>query len=188
MKKMLIGALIAAQIFSASCVAGQLPDGWTATGSHPEGYQMELVETEGVPAPAVMVKSKPSAPIGHFGTVMQQFVPTDYLGKRVKLTAWVKADEIKNWAGVWMRVDGENSKVLAFDNMHDRPIAQSSEWKQYSIVLDVDDDATNLAYGVLLSGKGTLYVDDFQFAVVNDTVKTTNVTRERLEAPKNTDF
>jgi hypothetical protein len=45
-----------------------------------------------------------------------------------------------------MRVDKE-SKHVAFDNMHDRPITGSSDWKKYDVVLDVPQDSTGISFG-----------------------------------------
>src|SRR5262249_52276437 len=60
---------------------------------------------------------------GGFGTLMQTFEAGDLRGQRVRLAAFVRAEDVKDWSGVWMRVDGpEKGKALAFDNMQRRPI------------------------------------------------------------------
>ncbi|MCO7223036.1 hypothetical protein [Pleionea sp. CnH1-48] len=188
MKKRWLAALLAVQTFAMPCFAGELPEGWFRAGSSPSSYKMELVQNEGVPAPSVVIASKEDLEIEGFGTVMQNFYPKSYLGKRVKLTAWVKAEDVADWAGVWMRVDGENRKVLAFDNMFGRHIKGTSDWTEYTIVLDVDKAASNLAYGVLLSGEGTVYIDKFNFTLVDDSVPVTGKKRVLEDGPKNTSF
>jgi hypothetical protein len=52
---------------------------------------------------------------------MQVFRADDYRGKRLRLSGYVKAEKIDQWAGLWMRIDGEN-KTLGFDNMENRGI------------------------------------------------------------------
>jgi hypothetical protein len=106
-----------------------------------------------------------------FGTFMQMCKPNEYLGKRVKLSAWIKTADVEGWAGLWMRVDGQdNEPSLAFDNMQDRPIEGTTDWKQYDVILDVAESATAIAFGVLVVGKGTAWLDDFHFEIVPDSV------------------
>ena len=68
---------------------------------------------------------------------MQQFSADRFLGKRVRFAAFVKAQDVEGWAGLWMRLDGRFSVTLKLDNMQNRPIRGTSEWNLYSCVLDV---------------------------------------------------
>jgi hypothetical protein len=116
-------------------------------------------------------------------------MPGKYLGKRVKMTGYMKSEEVNGWAGLWFRVDGkESGKSLAFDNMYDRKITGTTEWKQYEIVLDVPAEATRLAYGALLGGTGTVWFDDINFEIVTDKVHATNKDVNTPEAPTNLGF
>jgi hypothetical protein len=120
---------------------------------------------------------------------MQSFFPEEYLGKRLKLSAYIKSEDVKDWAGMWMRVDGEKGKTLSFDNMQTRPIEGSTAWKQYQIILDVPKESINLSYGVLLSGTGKVWMDSFEFEVVTNTSTTTgNEAKKNLKKPTNTSF
>ena len=119
---------------------------------------------------------------------MQSFDPGEHRGKRLRLSAFVKTQDIKDWAGVWMRVDGpEQGRSLAFDNMQDRPIKGTADWTRHEIVLDVPDKATNISFGILLHGEGKLWLDDVQFQVVDTSVPTTGAMRSN-PTPKNLDF
>src|SRR5262249_54842834 len=92
-----------------------------------------------------------------FATLMQSFRANDYRGKRLRLSGHVKARQIDKWAGLWMRIDGE-TKILGFDNMQDRPIKGTSDWRKQEIVLDVPEDSINIRFGILLIGKGQAWV------------------------------
>ena len=92
----------------------------------------------------------------------------DYHGKRVRLSGYLRSDmEAKAWAGMWMRVDVE-SKSVAFDNMNSRPVKGKTDWTEYSVVLDVPETTTNINYGFLISGRGTLWGDDLKIEVVGN--------------------
>src|SRR5690606_35446831 len=45
-----------------------------------------------------------------FGTLMQTCSAENYLGKRVKMTAYIKTQNVVNKAGMWLRVDSKESK------------------------------------------------------------------------------
>jgi len=148
-------------------------DGWFLTGSKPKDYEISLDPSalrEGKPAHLLAFK------VGSgkgFGTLMQMFKGTAYLGKRVRVSAWVKSEQVEDWAGVWMRVDGADGKPTAFDNMRSRAIKGSLDWKPYQVVLDVAPDASALAFGILLTGKGKVWMAEPVLEVVDVSVPVT---------------
>jgi hypothetical protein len=110
---------------------------------------------------------------------MRNYSSEPYQGKRVRFSANVKADNVADWAGLWMRIDDVNhrtngvSKVLGFDNMQRRPIKGTGGWKSYSVVLDVPEAATGIALGILLSGSGAVWLNGAKLEVVGNDVATT---------------
>jgi hypothetical protein len=116
-----------------------------------------------------------------FGNLMQSFVPLDFLGKRVKMSVWVKSNITGGSAHCWARVDGpwidkdDGIKFGSFDNMTDRPIAGTTDWTQYRIVIDIPEESTDLWFGCMLSGTGQVWLDDFSFEVVSKDVPLTGI-------------
>jgi hypothetical protein len=124
-----------------------------------------------------------------FGTLMQEVLPDDYRGKRVRLAAWVRTEAVTRWCGLWMRVDGANKRVLAFDNMESRPIRGTAGWTRHEVVLDVAAEAELVAFGVILDGTGAAWIDEVTFEVVGTDVPTTGQgfpAASRI--PRNLDF
>ena len=164
------------------------PKGWMLAGASPGDYEagVDRKVTHGGKASGFLrAKEMPKG----FGTLMQMFKPDAYRGKRVRLSAWVKAQQVSNWAGVWMRVDGDDKTPLAFDNMQNRPIKGTSGWTKYEIVLDVADKATAIAFGILLDGAGAVWIDDIRFEVVDRSVPTTGYGGStQRAAPENLGF
>ena len=106
------------------------------------------------------VRSARSRPAGD-GALMQVLDAGEHRGRRVRLTAWVRTRKVREWAGVWMRIDGpERGQVLAFDDMSSRPIMGTSDWAPYEVVLDVAPGAATIAIGLLLEGPGRAWIDD----------------------------
>ena len=62
-------------------------------------------------------------------------------------------------------------KILAFDNMQDRPIMGTSDWQQYEVVLDVSENGVQIAFGILLAGKGQVWLDEVQLELVSTPVQ-----------------
>jgi hypothetical protein len=151
-------------------------DGWFKAGSKP--YLYEIGKDENIKhneQPSYYLKSISEVTDG-FGTIMNQSKPDEYLGKRVKMSGFIKAENIVGWAGMWMRVDGPDpEKSLQFDNMHNRPLKGTKDWTKYEIVLDVPENSTGIAYGVLINGSGQVWLGSFSFEVVGDDVPSTNM-------------
>ncbi len=82
---------------------------------------------------------------------MQVFQATDSLNKRMRLSAWVRSEGIESWAGLRMRVDGQQHGSLSFDNMQNRPIKGTTDWHRYEVVLDVPAESVAIAFGLLLT-------------------------------------
>jgi len=172
-------------------LAGEAPKGWFPAGSHPKEYVMSLDHkiTHGGKGSASL-KSIVEDTRG-FGTLMQAFKPDAFRGKRVRMSGYVKAKEVKDWAGLWMRVDeSPGGQVLAFDNMQDRPIKGTTDWVKCEVVLDVPQESQGVSFGLLLTGEGQVWMDDLKFEVVGTDVPTTGgAGKESVpKAPTNLDF
>jgi hypothetical protein len=151
---------------------GSAPQGWHLAGSNPENYETGVdSQAKRNGFPIAYLKSKPSATEG-FGTLMQMFSARKYAGQRIRLSASVKADEVKDWAGLWMRVD-VNSKALVLDNMMDRSIKGSVDWHEYQVVLNVPKDATAVAFGILVKRSGKVWLNNVKFEIVGTDVSVT---------------
>ena len=110
-----------------------------------------------------------------FGNVMQTVNANQFRGKRIRLSAYVKSVKAESGVMLWMRVDGMTSRALSFDNMDNRPIIGSIDWKNYDIVLDIPEGSAVIAFGVWMPGKGQFWVDDVAFEAVGEDVPTTDM-------------
>lgn len=174
-----------------------LPTGWFSAGDKPKSYEMGIDRIAGQDSKnAGSIKSIENN-IEGFGTLMQDFLPNKYLGKRIRLTGMLKTKDVSNWAGLWLRIDTKTPiKAVVFDNMHDRKNDQSvkgtTDWKKYEIILDVPFNASNIAFGALLSGTGQIWFDNLNFEIVTPNIPTTGIEMETksstYSSPKNEPF
>lgn len=105
---------------------------------------------------------------------MQDMGPQEYLNKRIRKRFWVRTEAPDGRAQPWMRVDGPNKETLSFDNMCGRSISGCSDWKEYSIVLDVPEKSKNIAFGIMLIGTGKIFYDDVSFDIVDSKISNTD--------------
>ena len=155
---------------------GRLEDGtnsWFLAGNDPLHYEIGLdPETRWKGKPGCYLKST-GTDLKGFGTMMQEADAGPYRGKRLRVKAQVKADGVEQWAGLWLRIDGASKECLGFDNMQSRPIKGTNDWQPYEVVLDVPEASARIAYGILLTGKGNVWIGDFRLEPVGADVPTT---------------
>jgi len=178
-------AAVSALTICALALGARVPEGWYLAGSKPASYEAGTDEQAEYNAhPSAYLKSKEIVTDG-FGTLMQNFSAEKYLGKRVRFSAFVKSEHVEDWAGLWMRVD-KGSELVSLDNMQDRAIKGTTEWKAYEVVLDVPPDATGISFGVLLARTGAVWLNSVKFEMVDASIPVTG--RPSREEPTNLDF
>jgi hypothetical protein len=181
--------LLSTTLLSGGLATASVPVGWTLAGSRPQDYDVGTTAATATSGKVGAYLKCVAEQANGFGTLMQEVSADAYHGKRVRLSANAKASDVQGWAGLWMRVDGDGSRPLAFDNMGNRPIKGTTDWKRYEVVLDVADQATAVAFGILLTGKGSVEVDTFRIEVVDASVPTTTPPKAMLPtAPRNLGF
>jgi hypothetical protein len=142
---------------------GQEPPGWLAAGFGSKGSRMRLAPGAGRNgSTALNVRSVDRRNRDAFLGVMQQLDGAPWAGHRVQVSAWLRTRDVEGRVGLFLRAyDGER-RMVAFDNMDGRPVRGTAGWTRYAVVLDVPEDAGELAFGVFLGGgSGELWVDDF---------------------------
>lgn len=156
--------------------AAQAPKGWSLTGSHREHYYLTTdgKVRHGGKTSATLI-SKNSASEDGFGSMKQEIKADNYRGRRVRYSGYLRAELAAQRLALWMRVEGEDGKILAFDNMDERPATGTTSWKKYEIVLDVPEAAQHIALGAHFEGKGQIWVDDLKLEAVGQDVASTDM-------------
>ncbi|EOG6896520.1 hypothetical protein ACLH3T_001882, partial [Flavobacterium psychrophilum] len=175
-------------LMTKSEAQAQTINGWFKAGSKAKNYEMGLDNSVTKTGKKCAYIKSVEDEIKGFGTIMQSCDAKFYLGKRIKMTGYVKSEDVANWSGMWLRVDSKfEKKHLSFDNMHDRPIKGTSDWTKCEIILNVPKESSTLNFGVLLSGTGKVWFDRISFEILGDI--TDVLTNDRIpEKPSNVDF
>lgn len=151
--------------------------GWIVTGTAPGEYSVRFDLDEFYEGTrSVCIKGDNEAIDDRdYMTVMQQFKAKNYIGKRVRFSAFIKTVNVSSWCGLWMRINNATSGIVRFDNMQDRPIKGDNDWNYYSVVLDIPESSNIINIGVLINGKGAVWMDNVKFEIVDRSVDTTDV-------------
>ena len=152
------------------CMSYLAPRGWHTSGSAEAKYDMGTLRYGGHDSKSCgTIKSTK----GHYfnddyGLLMQTFPAKKYLGRRLRLTGFMKTKDVKDWSGFMLRADKDGKKdPVAFDNMFDRKITGSNNWQEYRVELDIPEDASSISFGALVNGPGQIWFDDISFEVVS---------------------
>jgi hypothetical protein len=165
-----------------------VPPGWIIAGNAPTNYAYKVDALTPVSGSrSASITAKPSATGNGFGTLMQMITADDYRGSRLRLSGYLRTRNADR-ARLWMRVDGPDQQVLAFDNMGAHPVTGTRGWQQYDIVLDVPQKSLYIAFGFLLHGSGKVWGADFKLDKVGATIPVTSRGPILPRKPENLNF
>ncbi len=179
----------------------ETPSEWGITGPNVEGYTLQtnrLIPLSGN-ACATLI-SIPDVDTSRFGALFQTASAREFAGKRLEFSGYIATKDAPAGASIWLRADASDRTIVGFENTMARGIRGTEDWTYQVIVMDVPPEAAALLYGAYLNGRGTLYVDDLQFRIVDASTPVTAKpipSRGRLSAgvdlrisapPRNLDF
>jgi hypothetical protein len=192
LKSILILSLVPFLIFGFVLLSNDMPKSWLKAGSVPASYKFgsdSIIFKNGHKSACIESTDKN---IDGFATIMQICSAKNYLGTRIKMTGYIKSENVSDWAGMWLRVDARTEmKSLSFDNMQDRPVTGNSDWTKCEIILDVPEESGTLNFGALISGTGKIWFDNISFEILDNNTPKTSKELSAMpipEKPENLDF
>ncbi len=142
--------------------ADSLPKPWIQYNLY--DYETGITDSESFEgSSSAFIKSGDRENIKSVGEISQgSSVPYDWLGYKVKLSAYIKTVNVKNAAGLYMTIDTDDRKILS-DYMENRHIRHDTNWSKHHVVLNIPHNASKIGFGAWLLGKGEVRVDKFEF-------------------------
>jgi C-terminal processing protease CtpA/Prc len=136
-----------------------MPTGWDLTFEGQNTYEVILdsVEKRQGRYSLLLTRGNTKATYGAIAFPIK----THLQGKKLTLIGSLKTENVNSgWAGLWIRVDGENKHVLAFENMESKGIKGTTPWKEYMVEVPYDEgEAVKISTGALLVGNGKVWLD-----------------------------
>lgn len=133
---------------------------WMLAGNRPDAYSVDIDPGERLDGAPVLRFASTCVNPGGFGTLVAGRPVGSFRNRPVRLSAWVRGENIKGWGGLWLRADGASGQTLAFDNMSTRPLKGTFPWQRIEMVLEIPETAARMEFGVLLQGAGRLWFTD----------------------------
>lgn len=150
------------------------PKGWFKNGSKTNAYTVGVDQNQSFRGMPSAYAQATDSTDHDFGGMMQTISSQNYAGQRVRMSGWMKTEDAAKGGNLWLRVDAEGRSGVQFDNMADRAPKGTTDWREYSIVLDVPVDAKSLSYGFFLGGNGKVWVSGTKLEAVGPEVPSTN--------------
>lgn len=87
-------------------------------------------------------------------------------GDTLVLSGYIKTRNVGEVAVLWMQTNGYDGQILAIDNMRNRKITGTNDWKKYTLKLPYNGkDTKKITLGALLVGKGQIWIDNFNLTI-----------------------
>ena len=149
--------------------------GWVLSGSRPDAFSVtqDTVELNGQPQRVLLLQSV-VANYGQYAALSQTVKADKYRNFRVQFSAYIKSENVGNNTGFWLQVY-QGNRLLVLNNMADKTISGTTEWKKHILALDIPRNANKILIGVYLTGKGKIWLGDLSFGIVDKTKKLKDV-------------
>jgi hypothetical protein len=107
------------------------------------------------------------------GRLQKSIIPTNFLGKRVRLTAYMKSKNVDYHAAIILHYglnDPENNMFWLGDF---KAMKGTHDWTKRELIFDVPANAAYIAYGASLQGSGQIWFDCTDVEIVDSNTPTT---------------
>src|SRR5439155_27317308 len=128
------------------------------------GIDPAVVRTPGDPAGLIACANPNPTGVGARGFLT---LPQPYRGKRVRLTAYLKTENVTRMAGIQLVATGDDSRDATADPFGMPPVRGTTDWTRCSAVIDVPANASTVQFAGALWGPGKVWMDDFRIEVVS---------------------
>ena len=158
----------------------ELIKGWKFISSNPDIYKFELDENVFYSGrKSGLLYSKKGASIREFATIVQKFQARIYLGKQIKMSCYLKTEQLTR-CQAWLQINDSYDDVILFNSMDSSALQGKTDWNLYSIILDVPKEGASILFGVQLFGTGKVWADNFSFEEVSEIISGTESTDRTL--------
>ncbi len=143
----------------------RLPDRWHIMSPNAKQYEVRIDNnTKHTGNSSIFISSADTASSPQYAGVGYT-VPAKYEGKEITVKAWMKSEDMKGSIALMLAIYDADGNTLQFENLQNKKIKGTKDWKQYSVTLPLAAQAQTLHIGPILIGKGKLWTDDVELFV-----------------------
>jgi hypothetical protein len=151
----------------------RVPKFWLLRGTAAASYQMlsdRRFAKSGEASVLIRARAKNLNP-DLTGSVMQAALPGSLLGRRIEVSAFLRAEEVRErTVSIWLTALDQNNLLLAADNSAKQFPKITGEWTRVHFVIEVPWATAQVHFGATLAGPGAAWMDDLRLTPVDRTV------------------
>lgn len=138
--------------------------GWS-TGTTKSGYKVEIDSTQKYTGKYSLLIENIAKDVESNYAMSNLIIPSKFEGKEVEIKFYLKLEHVTGHADFPFRIDDEDNDKLQFTNLLANRIYGTQDWKQYSLKLPLQKEATKIYLFPMLYGPGKLWLDDVQILI-----------------------
>ncbi len=136
---------------------------WELWGSFPQDYERGTGTLGSLNGSTYgYIQASVPQPRGN-GNLRQTIRARNYVGKQVRLSASIKTEGVETQALLYLSSEG-----VEIHRVQEKTVQSPEAWTPYEVTLDVPNASIMLRFGVMLYGKGRVYMSDVKLDVVPD--------------------
>jgi RNA polymerase sigma factor (sigma-70 family) len=111
----------------------------------------------------VCLRGDGDLPKGAFGAYMRRMYQpemADFIGRRMRITAYIKSENVTLSAGLFATVSRLGKMISRYGNRELPPVKGTLGWMRYSAEVNVLDEADCVEFGVVMHGPGKVWIDE----------------------------
>ena len=156
---------------------------WIVLGKNPADYETTRDSTmkwHGVPAYHCTAKS-PNAK--NDINIAQYFSASSYIGKKVRVTAWIKTSGIRSFEYFVVTISYSDGKTYGkYSHYISKKLQQTKDWTKYEIVVYIPENSLGLEYFLDVSNRGEVWINDPTVEIVDNNTPTTDKKEKKYPA------
>lgn len=167
LKQCFLGFLLSASMLLFA--QDELPKNWQKAGANPVAYLVGIDKNIAYTGAQSAFLTSIADNIEHNDNVVltQVMLLDAYRGKRIRFSAFIKAQDVTGKSGLWLQTSSEkNNEIVEFANTDHDPIVGTVNWTRRSIVIDISELGHFLYFGAYLEGAGKVWVDGISIETI----------------------
>lgn len=140
--------------------------GWSS--DDPVGYELGIAKQGGrMGGPAGFIRNRVANPL-RIGSFAQIASAHAYLGKRIRLSGYVKSENAtRGELTVVLMDNNEQGQHVFISGTNGKLVKGTQDWTLLDLTVDIPTNTATIGLGLMSTGKGTVWTDGFKIEVVD---------------------
>lgn len=134
-------------------------------GTTKSGYKIEIDSNEKYSGKYALLIQNIEENVASKHAMSRIVIPAKFDGNEIEVKFNLKLENVKGHADFPFRIDDEDNDQLQFTNLLGNRVYGTQDWKQYTLKLLLQKEASKIYLFPLLYGSGKMWIDDIQILI-----------------------